>query len=391
MIKKLRLKNFGPYENAEVALDDFTTIIGVNGAGKSILFTALRTIGRVARWPLRYPRSSPHPVGFPTRTGHVAFKDVVHAGDLTRHIVLGVEFETAAVTGTYEVHLQHWEGAGAVIHEEHLTAKTGAASLTIDANPDGSVSSTVQPDRRFRTPRFVSIPGTLFTSKAPDEHRLGVAIQEAFTDRIGIYRLDPTALKTPAELGRVLSPTGYNFASYLDQIRNDPGGPAEYTALVERFRALCPHVEDVLLPTEVRDNAPNEPRKRISLVMAKHAEVIPADLESDGTILLLAYASLLHGHMAHETLCIEEPENGVHPKSIASQVKMLQELTKPRGSRPGAQILVCTHSRKFLEAVEGTPEKIRLVRRGGGADGRSTIETPGANARPMLAGWAGLS
>lgn len=125
--------------------------------------------------------------------------------------------------------------------------------------------------------------------------------------------------------------------------------------------------------------------------MASSSGTIPVDLESDGTILMLAYASLLHGEMAYDTLCIEEPENGVHPKIIPSQVKMLRDLTQPRAEGPGAQILVCTHSKKFLDEVVAQPSSIRLVRRGGGNDGRSSVEAMTAAQIPVLAGWAGLS
>src|SRR5712691_11394644 len=96
---------------------------------------------------------------------------------------------------------------------------------------------------------------------------------------------------------------------------------------------------------------------------ASPKKTIPADLESDGTILLLAYASLLHGSRPYDTICIEEPENGVHPKAIHAQVQMLRELTKPRGERPGAQVLVCTHSRPFFDEISGSPSALRLVRR----------------------------
>lgn len=51
-----------------------------------------------------------HAVGFPTRTGQVEFKDIVHRNDLTRAIVFGVDFSTPEVWGHYEVHLKHWEG-----------------------------------------------------------------------------------------------------------------------------------------------------------------------------------------------------------------------------------------------------------------------------------------
>src|SRR5690606_27176526 len=101
---------------------------------------------------------------------------------------------------------------------------------------------------------------------------------------------------------------------------------------------------------------------------------IPADLESDGTLLLLAYMSLVYGSGAHDFLCIEEPENGVHPQSIGTLASTIHELSKPNGSFPGAQVLVFTHSAKFLDAVENiSPKSVRLVRRGG--DGRSTIES----------------
>jgi predicted ATPase len=124
--------------------------------------------------------------------------------------------------------------------------------------------------------------------------------------------------------------------------------------------------------------------------MSGTKKTIPGDLESDGTILLLAYASLLHGSRAYDTICIEEPENGIHPKAIPIQVKMLQELVKPHGDRPGAQVLVCTHSRPFFDVVANQrPKVFRLVRRG--SDGRSTVEAPEVQQLPALAGWAGLT
>lgn len=59
MITRIWVKNFGPYENASVSLEDFTVFLGPNGAGKSLLFSALRSIGRVATFPLRYDRPGP--------------------------------------------------------------------------------------------------------------------------------------------------------------------------------------------------------------------------------------------------------------------------------------------------------------------------------------------
>jgi hypothetical protein len=295
-----------------------------------------------------------------------------------------VEFETPTIHGIYEVGVGHWTTAAGVIVEERLVVEAEGRAWSIIAEPSGKVESDVQHAGRFRTPRFSSIPGVLYRSRDPDEAKLGKTVQDALDERIGVYRFDPTALKTPAEPGKALSATGYNFATHLDRIRNDPGGKQEFEALLTLFRGSCPHVEDVLLPFVAEGS-----RKRVSLAMSGSSEVIPADLESDGTILMLAYTSLLHGARAHETICIEEPENGLHPEIVPEVASLLRAMTKPHGSHAPAQVLVCTHSRQFFDQVKSEPGKLRLVRRA--SDGRSSAETPSARQLASLPGWAGLN
>ena len=401
MITRLSVKNFGPYENASVAFEDFTVILGPNGAGKSLLFYALRSVGRVVKFPLRYEERRPAPGlgGYPTRTGQVPIDDILHRGDTSRTLVLNVEFESLGLTGRYEVHLKHWQSPGGILVEEHLDVSSESGKLVVIAREDGSVESPLSfSATQLRTPRFYSIPARMARSRNPEERTLGERIQEALWSRIGVFRFDPTALKIPAELGRSISPTGYNFAAFLDEIRNEPGGTEEFQALLSRFKTVCPHVQDILLPpvAPAPSRLPEQPgetstgRKRIALTMAAAPNTtIPADLESDGTILLLAYVSLLYGKNRYDTICIEEPENGVHPKVVPYQVQMFRELTKPRGDRAGAQVLICTHSRPIFDAVSASPSSLRLVRRG--SDGRSTVEGVPMQVMPSIAGWAGLT
>jgi len=73
----------------------------------------------------------------------------------------------------------------------------------------------------------------------------------------------------------------------------------------------------------------------------------------------------------------------------AVEFDVLQDLIKPHGEHPGAQVLVCTHSRHFFDVVAEQPSVLRLVRRG--ADGRSTVENVPGEVVPSVAGWAGLT
>lgn len=390
MIKRLTLKNFGPYESADINLGDFNVILGANGTGKSLLFIALRAIGRVAKYPLRYSNPTRHIGGFPTRTGQVSFDEIVHKRDTARTITIRVEIASPKLSGSYEVCLRHWQNPGGILAAEYLDVKSPLGDVSVAAHDDGKVDSNLTvPRAKLSAPRFMSTPVLLYGSKDPKEVALGELIQQALTDRIGVYRFDPTALKTPAEVGKRWSATGYNFATFLDEIRNQPGGSKAFEALVGRFHKVCPHVSDILLPVDERPIEDSTPRKRIALTMTASSQTIPADLESDGTILMLAYVSLRHGSAVHDTICVEEPENGVHPSAIPSVVDMLRDMAKPEEGNPGAQILVCTHSRPFLDAVKPWAEAIRLVRRG--ADGRSTVETPSDQQIPALASWAGLA
>src|SRR5688572_12860603 len=135
MITRLALKNFGPYENASVALDEFTVILGSNGSGKSLLFSALKSLGRVVRFPLRSEgrHAATQLGGYPTRTGQVPFEDILHRGDINRTLVLAAEFDSPEAAGRYEVHLKHWQNPGGIIVEEHLNLRTKKGDVNVVA------------------------------------------------------------------------------------------------------------------------------------------------------------------------------------------------------------------------------------------------------------------
>jgi len=385
VITKLWVKNFGPFENATIDLGPFTVILGTNGAGKSLLFWAMKAIGRVARFPIRPPRQQPiGKSGYSIRNAFVSLDDLVHRKTPSRNVTLGVEFQDDEQKGSYEVTLSRGRFPAGIIVEEHLHWTRGGRTITVDG-PKGNV-----PGIDFKTPRLMSAPFLLANDK--QEHELGRSIQAALWDRSAVYRLDPSALKTPASMDGKFSTTGYGFPWLLDQIQNQPDGPASFENLLAAVREMCPHVHAVRLPlvhVTVDANAPSVPKKQIELIMKNSPEnTIPVELESDGTVLTLAYAALVHGRHAFRTVCIEEPENGIHPSAMGQQVKMLRKLTQESGDRPAAQVLVTTHSRRFFDEVHNT-EEIRLVRRGG--DGRSSIEAPSLADRPRLAAWAGLA
>jgi len=80
---------------------------------------------------------------------------------------------------------------------------------------------------------------------------------------------------------------------------------------------------------------------------------------SDGTIKMFAYMILLHDTDPHPLLCIEEPENFLHPDLLHQLCEEIREY-----SERGGQVFVSTHSPDFVNGLEAD-ELFFLVKKEG--------------------------
>jgi predicted ATPase len=67
---------------------------------------------------------------------------------------------------------------------------------------------------------------------------------------------------------------------------------------------------------------------------------------SDGTIKMFAYLILLHEPNPHPLLCIEEPENFLHPDLLLQLCEEIREYAEK-----GGQVMVSTHSPDFVNGL----------------------------------------
>lgn len=68
---------------------------------------------------------------------------------------------------------------------------------------------------------------------------------------------------------------------------------------------------------------------------------------SDGTIKMFAYLLLLHDPAPHPLLCVEEPENQLHPQLLNELAEEFRQY-----AHRGGQVFISTHSPDFLNGVE---------------------------------------
>jgi len=117
--------------------------------------------------------------------------------------------------------------------------------------------------------------------------------------------------------------------------------PLLFSKVLEKMRERVPGVSHV--------DAINTPDGRIVLRFQDGSFKDPfvARYVSDGTIKMFAYLLLLHDPKPHPLLCVEEPENQLHPSVLLPLADEFREY-----ARRGGQVFVSTHSPDFLNAIK---------------------------------------
>ena len=144
--------------------------------------------------------------------------------------------------------------------------------------------------------------------------------------------------------------------------------------------------EDVRRVSVERD----ERRELLTLqVHTRDGTPFPSPSLSDGSLRFLALAVLEADPEARWVVCLEEPENGIHPERLPAMLRLLQDIATDVSlaiddNNPLRQVIVNTHSPAVVQLV---PEDSLLVAKAfeiiGGQEWRST----GVEFRPLPDTW----
>jgi predicted ATPase len=180
------------------------------------------------------------------------------------------------------------------------------------------------------------------------------------------YKFHPDALRkmAPSEPSPSLSADGSNLAAVLDAMLTGPDRASLYE-LERKLYETIPNLRGISAPTVLLQKAQQTPStlKALQFVLAGNERppvAIPADLVSDGALLLTAYLALAYGDTP-EILLIEEPENGLHPSRLKMIIDLLRKVTTGEVGNRKRQIIMTTHSPLLLNYCQ--PEEVRIVTR----------------------------
>jgi len=182
-----------------------------------------------------------------------------------------------------------------------------------------------------------------------------------------LLQLEPSALRKPDEFSAPtkLGSNGSHLAATLHRLAYQNGSEESRRSSNPRICAMVANrlaalIDDVHRVSIDRD----EKRELLTLnVTGGDKTSHPARSLSDGTLRFLALAVVEHDPDVQGVLCLEEPENGIHPARVPAMIELLRDISMDVNEpvsvdNPLRQVIVNTHSPAVVQQV---PEGALLV------------------------------
>lgn len=423
MLTRLKVSGFKNLADVDVRFGPFTCIAGPNGVGKSNLFDAIRFLSVLADRPLMEAALTVRGDENGARTADIRSlfqRQGEHAEStmsFEAEMIVPSEGDDdlgqrAKATNTflrYSLNLAFRKdqdlgslGSLEVVKEEldYFTVTDAPKHLLFDSAPDWR-KSAISGKRKGK--QFISTEGegesrivrlhqdggsrgrplwqvkklnrtVLSTTNTSESPTALLARREMQSWRL--LQLEPSALRRPDEFsaptklgsnGSHLASTLYRLAYHNGVTNSDKEvSPKVCTSVANRLGQL---IDDVYRVSIDRD----EKRELLTLnVMGRDKTPHAARSLSDGTLRFLALTVLEQDPEVQGVLCLEEPENGIHPARIPAMIRLLQDIASDTSEpvdpdNPLRQVIVNTHSPAVVQQV---PEDTLLV-----AEPREMIES----------------
>lgn len=359
MIRKVQIENFMSLKNVSVDLRPLTVFVGPNGSGKSAFFKALVTLAKLINGvPVR---------GF--KTGEfvmepgVTLDSGVWRGNSGLPIRFRVWFDDDGDDPGYTLELAKGIEGWSVTREK---IRAGDGWIEVDEDHEFGHPTERGTPRVYKPPlratlRYLVNP---FINDSKSRPVIEPIIQ--FSKKFGqAFRYRPSAsdiasfVSLPTEAGRkvYVNENGWGVAAELQALQ---GSKREvFEAIENAVRCLFPHILTIGFKTEWQG-------VRLSFMTHRSEDLLPAPQESDGVLLAtFLFWRLYTAGETVKTVCLEEPENGLHPILLAERFQVLKRFARAEGGLPAVQLMVATHSPEFLRAVHSHPsalwKEIRLA------------------------------
>ncbi|MBC7609915.1 MAG: ATP-binding protein [Polaromonas sp.] len=375
--------------DVDVRFDQFTCVAGPNGAGKSNLFDAITFLGDLASMPIMKAASRARGTnGRISDFQSLFFKDA--KGEFLPMLFVAEMIVPSTVTDDFDrlakptatfleytlelrlstthsdpspadpIHIEQ-EGLKAINSSEaakHLgfsksptwikkhifgpgNKRTPFISTEISGNPSQPAIKLYSDQTERGGPPFLvparKSPQTIVSGVNSSTHPTALAARSELRSW-RLLQLEPSALRRFDNFGDDphITSTGEHLPGALMRLDN-------YAEVSERLSNLLPDIVAVSV------DADEKRQVKTLLLTMKDKQTYTASSLSDGTLRFLALAVLALDPEFGGLLCMEEPENGIHPSRIPQMLSLVRSLSEDTdeataAASPIRQIIINTHS-----------------------------------------------
>ena len=409
MLTQIEIDGFKTFKDFKVELAPFQVIVGPNGSGKSNLFDALDLLSRLADTDLLSAFQGLHgdvdelftrlPDGKSVDRLRMAVELLV---DRKVQDSLGEEAELKYTRLRYELEIRQrsdehgleqlyviYESLRSIPQDEDTwckkyglssqnkwlpspigdqtffistTLRTSRTMLAEAALPYDSKEPLTAPvpdittinlhqdgQRPGKFSRADKVKRTVLSSVTDTDFPHALAVREEMRSWRFLH-LNPEVLRLPSSTKAppFLSPEGKNMPTTLARMQAE-----DKFALTDVSRDMA-NLASGILKIRVEQDKPND--KYVIYAETSDERSFSSQVLSDGTLRLLALATLRNDPQFRGVLCIEEPENGVDPLRLKNMARVLREMATnftdfnepEQVNEPLRQVLISTYSPSFI-------------------------------------------
>ena len=425
MLTRLQVNGFKNLLGFDVDLGPFTCIAGPNGTGKSNIFDAVRLLSLLADYPLMEAVQrlrgangrdvDPRELFWRDRHGDTDLMEftaemiVPHEvtddfGRRTEATITFLRYELALgyeppfglanlgrlVLRREELRHINISDAGQHLRFSHHASKfrrtvvtgrrAGSAFISTVAGEDGTTIIQVHQDGGSRgqprpSPADTAPRTIVSTTTTSSDPTILAARREMQSWRM--LALEPSAMRSsdPFSAPTQLAADGGHLPATLFRLATTPldGDTLDPEAVYSRVAGQLAGLLGVRALRVKRDDQ----RQLLTLELQEHGGTfLPARSLSEGTLRFLALCVLREDPDIQGVICMEEPENGIHPERMEAMARLLRDLAVDASEIPGPdnpmrQVLINTHSPHMVQLQR--PDDLLQAR---------TVKVRGPSGRP---------
>ena len=408
MLTRLEVNGFKNLVDFALDFGPYTCIAGPNGVGKSNIFDAIRFLSLLTECTINLAALQIRNAG--EDTGDIA--DLFFSGNGERHE--RIEFAAEMIVGRrvsddfgrkvepsssflrYEVAFRYEAPSaatgplgGLVLEREELgpiTTGRAARHLRFPHSKAKFRDSVVYNNRHSRSPYIStyvdqdSEQATIVVHQDGGSHGRGrpAPAEGATRTIIGtentaatptilaarremqswrIMALEPSAMRRPDRYTQApgIAANGAHIPATLQHLSNIAPEQGESPHTVFQMVSI---ILSELVPVKMVSVVTDDVRQLLSLEVEEQSGLkLRASSISDGTLRFLALAALAEVVDENAVICMEEPENGIHPAKLGAMNRLLHDIAVDAEEpveydNPLRQVIVATHSPYFVQLQE---------------------------------------